>query len=366
MPGENEQRYLNQSGLSALWDKIRARDIALSGEISAISTSVSSSITDLTKQGVGGVTGVLGISGGGLGVTNYSDARGSAYLDVYSKSEVDSLVNGKVEVVQTLPATGESDKIYYVGPTGSGSDKYDEYIWDATNSQFINVGEHSIDLSDYINTVTVTGTGNAVTTTAKSGNTLTLGKDETFVLSSDFNSTIAGMTTSYDADAHKVITAISQASGTITAIGQKQLGTSDIYGLDTLTGNIESDIQYVSGGVDFVSGAVTALDNHLTAAETGVIDTLNSRINNVTADVSTISSTLNTLNSRVNTLSGEVTAAFDNLNYTSSFNGWQTIVGITSTSGKLAFSAADIPAITQQDIEDLDDGWEPASNNEGE
>lgn len=361
MPGENEQRYLNQSGLSALWDKIRARDIALSGEISAISTAVSSSITDLTKQGIGGVSGILGISGGGLGVSSFADARGSAYLDVYSKGEVDTLFNGQVVIVTKLPETGESGKIYYVGPNSSvsGEDKYDEYIWDATNSQFIKVGEHSIDLSDYINTVTVTGAGNAITTMSKSDNTLTLGKDETFVLSSDFNSTIAGMTTSYDADTHKVITAISQASGTITAIGQKQLGTSDIYGLDILTGNIESDIQYVSG-------AVTTLDNCLTAAETGVIDTLNSRINNVTADVSTISSTLNTLNSRVNTLSGEVTAAFDNLNYTSAFNGWQTIVGITSTSGKLAFSAADIPAITQQDIEDLDDGREPVSNNEGE
>ena len=350
MAGENEQRYLNQTGLSALWDKIKARDIALSGEISSVSAALSSQITDLSIQGQGGVTNVLGISGGGLGVTSYADARGDEYLDVYSKSEVNSLFNGQVVILAALPASGESGKIYYIGPTGSGEDRYDEYIWDSTNNTFLKVGEHSIDLSNYVNTVTLTGTGNAVTTTAKSGNTLTLGKDQTFVLSSDFNSTIGGMTTSYNAETHKVITAISQASGTITAIGQKQLGTSDIEGLD-------SQIDTISAGVNFVSGAITDLDNYLNDSETGMITVLNDRMLSAENNITSLSSSLNSLNSRVETLSSEMTGAFDNMNLTTAFEPWQTIVGLTSQSGKLTFSSKDIPAITQAEIDALDDSW---------
>lgn len=60
-------------------------------------------------------------------------------------------MDGKIVVVTALPSTGKNSVIYYVGPNPnvSGFDKYDEFIWDKTNSKWIQVGEHSLDLSGY-------------------------------------------------------------------------------------------------------------------------------------------------------------------------------------------------------------------------
>lgn len=90
---------------------------------------------------------ILPVTKGGTGSGTASGAR--INLDVYSKSETDTLLNGKVVIVSTLPSTGESGKIYYVGPIGTGVDKYEEYLWNTDNAQFIKVGERSIDLSGY-------------------------------------------------------------------------------------------------------------------------------------------------------------------------------------------------------------------------
>lgn len=89
---------------------------------------------------------VLPTTKGGTGSNTAAGARTN--LSVYSKSEIDSLMSDRVEIVTELPATGKSGIIYYVGPTGSGADKYDEYIW--TGSAFLKVGEHSLDLSNYV------------------------------------------------------------------------------------------------------------------------------------------------------------------------------------------------------------------------
>ena len=115
------------------------------------------------------VDGTLAIGNGGTGATTAANARTN--LSVYSKSEVDSMLTGRISVVASLPATGEPGVIYFVGPTGSGADQYEEYIWDG--SAFIKVGEKSLDLSNYVNTLSSSGTGSVVTSLSKSGNTLT-------------------------------------------------------------------------------------------------------------------------------------------------------------------------------------------------
>lgn len=115
------------------------------------------------------VDGQLKVANGGTGSSTAAGARTN--LDVYSKSEVDSMLTGRISIVTSLPATGEAGVIYFVGPTGSGSDKYEEYVWDG--SAFVKVGEKSLDLSNYVNTLTTTGSGNAITAISKSGNTIT-------------------------------------------------------------------------------------------------------------------------------------------------------------------------------------------------
>ena len=142
-----------------------------------LAVGLSNTSTTTTFDGSANVTnikvsGQLPVANGGTGSNTAAGARTN--LSVYSKSEIDSLMSGRVEIVTELPATGKSGVTYYVGPTGSGADKYDEYIW--TGSAFLKVGEHSLDLSNYVNTVTTSGSGPVVTGVSKSGNTVTVTK----------------------------------------------------------------------------------------------------------------------------------------------------------------------------------------------
>ena len=142
-----------------------------------LAVGLSNTSTTTTFDGSANVTnikvsGQLQVANGGTGSNTAAGARTN--LSVYSKSEIDSLMSGRVEIVTELPATGKSGITYYVGPTGSGADKYDEYIW--TGSAFLKVGEHSLDLSNYVNTVTTSGSGPVVTGVSKSGNTVTVTK----------------------------------------------------------------------------------------------------------------------------------------------------------------------------------------------
>lgn len=142
-----------------------------------LAVSLSNTSTTTTFDGSANVTnikvsGQLPVANGGTGSNTAAGARTN--LSVYSKSEIDSLMSGRVEIVTELPATGKSGVTYYVGPTGSGADKYDEYIW--TGTAFLKVGEHSLDLSNYVNTVNTSGSGSVVTGVSKSGNTVTVTK----------------------------------------------------------------------------------------------------------------------------------------------------------------------------------------------
>lgn len=140
------------------------------GIVTAGANLDASDIPDLSASKI--TSGTLPVARGGTGASTEADAR--ANLSVYSKSEVDSMLGGRVEVVTELPASGTSGVTYYVGPTGTGGDQYDEYIW--TNNAFLKVGEHSLDLSEYVNTVTTSGSGSVVTGISKSGNTVTVAK----------------------------------------------------------------------------------------------------------------------------------------------------------------------------------------------
>lgn len=142
-----------------------------------LAVGLSNTSTTTTFDGSANVTnikvsGQLPVANGGTGSNTAAGARTN--LSVYSKSEIDSLMSGRVEIVTELPDTGKLGVTYYVGPTGSGADKYDEYIW--TGSAFLKVGEHSLDLSNYVNTVATSGSGTVVTGVSKSGNTVTVTK----------------------------------------------------------------------------------------------------------------------------------------------------------------------------------------------
>lgn len=74
-----------------------------------------------------------------------------ALTNYYTKAQVDALISGikqfSAVVVATLPESGEQFTLYLVGPTGTGADKYEEYIWN--NDAWLKIGDTSIDLSGY-------------------------------------------------------------------------------------------------------------------------------------------------------------------------------------------------------------------------
>lgn len=71
----------------------------------------------------------------------------------YTKTEITELLNAiktiQIQIVQTLPATGESNIIYLVAHSHGTGDGYDEYIWVSSSSSYEKIGNTDIDLSDY-------------------------------------------------------------------------------------------------------------------------------------------------------------------------------------------------------------------------
>ena len=69
----------------------------------------------------------------------------------YTDSQIIGKLGLKFEVVEQLPATGESNTIYFVPSSEAGDDNiYDEYVWIADSSSFEKIGSTAIDLTDYV------------------------------------------------------------------------------------------------------------------------------------------------------------------------------------------------------------------------
>ena len=86
-------------------------------------------------------------------VTNAVDNLTNYYLksETYTKTEVNDLIGQiktiSIQVVDTLPTTGESNIIYLVPKEGSKDDVYNEYIW--VNNAWELIGSTQIDLTGY-------------------------------------------------------------------------------------------------------------------------------------------------------------------------------------------------------------------------
>lgn len=93
-------------------------------------------------------------------ITRSVDNLVNYYLksETYTKTEVQQLIGAiqqfHYEVYPTLPQTGASNVLYLIGPTGSGSDKYEEYVY--ANNDWTKIGDTSIDLSGYVTTEALT------------------------------------------------------------------------------------------------------------------------------------------------------------------------------------------------------------------
>lgn len=100
-------------------------------------------------------------------VTSSTNSLINYYLksETYSQSEVNSLISAiettHFEVYASLSdiTNPQSNVLYLVGPIGTGSDKYEIYIY--SNNQFVKIDDTSIDLSGY---ATTTDLQNAINT----------------------------------------------------------------------------------------------------------------------------------------------------------------------------------------------------------
>lgn len=114
-------------------------------------------------------------------ITATTDDLVNYYLksETYTQAEIEALV-GQItsfEVVATLPVSDiKTNVIYLLGPTGSGADRYEEWIY--SNSTWVKIGETSVDLSNYI-TVNQLNTALGFYTTTQQLNTLLAAKQDT-------------------------------------------------------------------------------------------------------------------------------------------------------------------------------------------
>lgn len=110
-----------------------------------INISVPTKTSDLTNDS-GFITNAVN------DLTNYYKKT-----DTYTQAEVNSLISdfGGFQVVATLPTQNiKTNIIYLKWPIGSWVDKYEEYIY--SNNTWVQIGETSVDLTNYFNTSTQT------------------------------------------------------------------------------------------------------------------------------------------------------------------------------------------------------------------
>lgn len=86
-------------------------------------------------------------------ITNTVNDLANYYLktETYTQTEVNNLIGQiktiSIEVVDNLPETGESNKIYFVPKDGTTGDIYNEYIW--INNAWELIGSTQVDLTGY-------------------------------------------------------------------------------------------------------------------------------------------------------------------------------------------------------------------------
>lgn len=91
----------------------------------------------------------------GLSVdSEMSDTSENAVQNKVIKKYVDDAIGGVTSIefviVDALPETGESGKIYLVPNSGSGTNTKDEYVWIPSESRFEKIGSTDIDLTPYL------------------------------------------------------------------------------------------------------------------------------------------------------------------------------------------------------------------------
>ncbi len=158
-------KYLSLSGLTYFWGKIK-------NWVSSVLPTKTSDLTNDSEFITNAVNDLV----------NYYKKT-----ETYTKTEVNSLIgaisNFSWKIVGTLPDVGSSNILYLVGPTGTGADKYEEYVW--SDDKFEKIGDTSIDVRGKADKVANATSGNFASLDY-AGNLVDSGKKAAdFLLASD-------------------------------------------------------------------------------------------------------------------------------------------------------------------------------------
>lgn len=149
----------------------------------------------------------------------------------------------QVEVVQTLPETGEANTIYFVPKAGGANpDAYDEYMY--INNAWEKIGSTEVDLSNYYNKTEVDG--------------LLSGKQDK--LTAGNNITINGTTISANDTTYSAGTNIDITDNAIKAVGYRYNTTNGAFA--------EGDRDVVEGETTFIKSTATGLMSHAEGSNT--------------------------------------------------------------------------------------------------
>ena len=93
--------------------------------------------------------------------------------ETFTKAEVQNLIGAiqqfhyEIYASRSEVTSPASNVLYLIGPTGSGTDKYEEYVYDSTKQDpWVKIGDTSIDLSGYVTTQSLNAALANYTTTA--------------------------------------------------------------------------------------------------------------------------------------------------------------------------------------------------------
>lgn len=154
--------------------------------------------------------------------------------ETYTKAEVTTLIGAiqqfHYEIYASLPQNGESNVLYLIGPTGSGSDRYEEYVY--ANNAFTKIGDTSIDLSGYVTTSALNTALASYATTQDLGNAVSILPSYGVEYSEQLGDTI------------KPISFISGGDSAIYAVGE---------------GNADGNEDFILSTTDYVDNAIGGL-----------------------------------------------------------------------------------------------------------
>jgi hypothetical protein len=109
--------------------------------------------------------------------------------ETYTQTEVNNLIAAinqfhyEIAASTSAVTSPASNVLYLIGPTGSGADKYEEYVYDTTRQagqEWVKIGDTSVDLSGYV-TTSALNTALAAYTTTTDLTTLLQGKQDALV-----------------------------------------------------------------------------------------------------------------------------------------------------------------------------------------